>query len=152
MPLPKGIYSDPAVRERWIMERQSLLDRYDALVEGGASKEKAARQLGRTVATLSIMRAGLENLEHQTTGDAKGERIDLGLALLSLVNPPGAERQALSAAEIGAWCGCSHAAIQHIERRALRKLRRKLNALLREQVVSADFGGDRLPALLSAAA
>lgn len=88
------------------------------------------------------MRASVERLEgenYRLTRQAKAERIDLGLALLSLANPPGEERQALSAYDIAAWCGCTHSAIQSIERRALRKLQRRFAALLRGQVIHGDF-------------
>ncbi len=50
-------------------------------------------------------------------------RIDLGLALLSLVCKPGVP---LTQYDIAAWCGCSVANIYLIEQRALRKLRNRL--------------------------
>ena len=151
MPLPKGIYSDPEVQRTWIMERQAILDAHDGLVEGGLSSQRAAKQLGLNSSRVRELRASLERLTEVTTGRAKGARIDLGLALLSVANPPGSERQVLTASEIAAWCDCTPAAIQSIERRALRKLHRKLNALLREQVITGDFAGEETAALAFAA-
>ena len=49
--------------------------------------------------------------------------IDLGLSLLACLRKPG---ETLTAHDIAAWCGCSRAAIQAIEERALRKVRRRL--------------------------
>jgi hypothetical protein len=51
--------------------------------------------------------------------DAKGKRIDLGLAIISAISPPG---RLWSYVEIAAFCDCSKTAIQQIERKALRKL------------------------------
>jgi hypothetical protein len=51
--------------------------------------------------------------------DEKGKRIDLGLAIISAISPPG---RAWSYVEIAAFCDCSKTAIQQIERKALRKL------------------------------
>jgi hypothetical protein len=50
----------------------------------------------------------------------KTERINLGLALLSVARKPGA---ALTFDDIAAWCGCTEMAIVAIEQKALRKLR-----------------------------
>jgi hypothetical protein len=49
----------------------------------------------------------------------KAKRIDLGLAIISMITPPG---RIWSYAEMAAFCGCSKTAIQQIERKALRKL------------------------------
>ena len=145
------IYADPEVQRVWIMERQAILNAHDRLVEGGLSGQRAARQLGLNSSRVRERRASLERLAEVTTGRAKGERIDLGLSLFTVANPPGGARQALSASEIAAWCGCTPAAIQSIERRALRKLHRKLDALLREQVITGDFSGEESAAMAFAA-
>ena len=50
-------------------------------------------------------------------------RVNLGLALLSRVAMPGVR---YSYDEIGAWAGCTNSAIQQIEQRALKKLRKRL--------------------------
>ena len=62
-----------------------------------------------------------------TTGRirGKGARLDLGLALLSLLRKPG---ERLTLTDIAAWCGCPHQTIGRIEQRALRKLRAGLAA------------------------
>ena len=152
MPLPKGIYADPAVRRAWIEERQPIIAEFYRLVAAGLTTRKAAKEIGYTKTGIHQMRASLESLEGRTTGRAKSADIDLGLALLSLANPPGPDRQALTVREIAAWCGCSHAAIQSIERRALRKLHRRLEILLREQVITGDFAdGEPTPRLAVAA-
>jgi len=52
--------------------------------------------------------------------------IDLGLAVSALSLRYG---QARSARELAAFCGCRHGTIQFIERRALRKLRIKLQGI-----------------------
>ena len=59
-------------------------------------------------------------------GKAKSVRIDLGLELLALRSRPGV---AWSSYEIAAWAGCTNAAIQAIQARALRKLRRRLGEM-----------------------
>ena len=151
MPVPKHLYVDPAVRQAWIEERQPVVAEFDRLVAAGLTTRKAARQVGYTAPGIHRMRAGLESLEGRTLGRAKSERIDLGLALLSLANPPGERREALTAEEIAAWCGCSRAAIEHIEHRALRKLKHRFNALLREQVITGDFAGQETAAMAFAA-
>lgn len=51
-------------------------------------------------------------------------RIDLGLAVLRAKTPPGHPPRTQE--EIAAWAGCSKQAIQQIEWRALRRLRRRL--------------------------
>ncbi len=61
---------------------------------------------------------------------AKTERIDLGLALLSIANS--GPRVPLSAHQIATWCDCSHQAISQIEHVALGKLNRLFSRRLRE--------------------
>ena len=56
---------------------------------------------------------------------AKSKRIDLGLAILSVVAEPCVTH---SAGEIAAWCNCTPAMIRAIEVRALRRLRLRLNS------------------------
>jgi len=75
----------------------------------------------------------------------KGERIDLGLAILSAVALPNVR---YTQNEIAAWAGCSRGMIYLIERNALKKLRNNLffrnNPLLREMM--AEFFEERSPA------
>jgi hypothetical protein len=54
---------------------------------------------------------------------SKTADIDLGLAVSGATLEPGETR---SGEDLAAFCGCSRQAIEHIERRALRKLRNKL--------------------------
>jgi len=49
--------------------------------------------------------------------------IDLGLSILSAIAVPGVS---YTYDEIAAFCGCSWQAIQHIEEKALRKIRIRL--------------------------
>jgi hypothetical protein len=49
----------------------------------------------------------------------KSQRINLGLALLSVLN---SNCNPLTSQDIAAWCGCTTQAISAIERRALRKI------------------------------
>ena len=53
----------------------------------------------------------------------KGNKIDLGLALLSVLLLPG---EWLTLDDIAAWCDCSRERIRQIEESALRKVRRRL--------------------------
>ena len=134
MPLPKGIYADAAVRRAWIAEHRATLDVFERLTGKGVQPARATRQLGLTHAGIKSMQVSLADLEGgRLTGRAKTERIDLGLALLTVAHPPEPGREPLTAADIAAWCDCTPAAIQSIERRALRKLRDKLDAILRDQ-------------------
>ena len=57
------------------------------------------------------------------SGRPRRERIDLGLALLSLARRPGVQ---FTNDEIAAWAGCTEMNIRRIERRALRKVRAAL--------------------------
>ena len=70
----------------------------------------------------------------------KGRRIDLGLALLSVLNVG----EPLLLEDIAAWCGCSPSAVSLIEQRALRKIRVRLKfrdrALCAELAVSEQEG------------
>jgi len=59
-------------------------------------------------------------------GGRKGLRLELGLAVSRLSMKPGQTR---TQPELAAFCGVSHAAIQHIEYRALKKVRRALEKL-----------------------
>jgi DNA-directed RNA polymerase sigma subunit (sigma70/sigma32) len=54
----------------------------------------------------------------------KTRQIDMSLAVIDIVREPGVPITSRVIAEI---CGCSHTAIQDIERRALQKLRQKLS-------------------------
>jgi DNA-directed RNA polymerase sigma subunit (sigma70/sigma32) len=65
---------------------------------------------------------------------SKAERIDLGLALMQRHAAPGVR---YSHAEIAAWCGCHRSAIEQIERKALRKVRHRLRAVIREEPTCA---------------
>lgn len=65
------------------------------------------------------------------------ESIDIGLALLSVVAKPGVP---LTQEDIAAWCGCARGYIHLIEKKALRKLRNRMqfvrDPLLREMMGS----------------
>lgn len=54
---------------------------------------------------------------------AQQERVDLGLAILSVLAIPG---EPLTMDDIAAWCDCSRQAIEQIERKALKKIRNAL--------------------------
>lgn len=60
---------------------------------------------------------------------AATRRIDLGLAILSVLRKPG---QTLTSNDIAAWCDCSGQAIRQIEAKAIRRLRNKFSAQERE--------------------
>jgi hypothetical protein len=60
---------------------------------------------------------------HQQQHTARGERTDLGLAILSCLVRPG---EPLACEDIAAFCGCSWQYIWQIEQRALRKMRDRL--------------------------
>ena len=57
--------------------------------------------------------------------------IDLGLAVLSAVSPPGHQWTLRDIAEV---CGCTAEAVRQIERRALQKLRAALGPILHEML------------------
>jgi transcriptional regulator len=65
-------------------------------------------------------------------GPEKSARIELGLALLERRCEWG---KPVTQDEIAAWCGCSRSAIWQIEKRALRKIRKKAGALLTSEIV-----------------
>ena len=74
-------------------------------------------------------------------GRPRRHRIDLGLALLSVVRQPGVE---LTQADIAAWCDCSAQTILNIKRSALAKMRAKLteiDALAEVENAAMEFGG-----------
>jgi DNA-directed RNA polymerase specialized sigma24 family protein len=56
-------------------------------------------------------------------GRAKKERVDLGLALLSLRAKPGST---FTLQEIALWCGCTRDAVMQMEKRALKRVANKL--------------------------
>ncbi len=64
-------------------------------------------------------------------------RIDLGLALLSILAKPCVP---LDQADIAAWCGCSRSMIFQIEHRALRKLRNRLRFIKDPRLIEAIDG------------
>ena len=144
MPYPKGI-KDPAVRDAWLRVRQERVRRFDALVDGGLPRYQAARALGSDVSSLDAMRRSVEQLEEGGHAGREGNSyIDLGLALLAHVRKPG---ETLTAHDIAAWCGCSRAAIQAIESRALRKVRRRLVEAVADRELAEElrraFAGER---------
>ena len=63
-------------------------------------------------------------------GREKSNRVDLGLALLSRRALPGVS---YTQDEIAAWAGCRRSTIYFIERNALKKIRKKLQTLIREE-------------------
>ena len=144
MPYPKGI-KDPAVRDAWLRVRRERVRRFDALVAGGMARYQAARTLGLDVSSLDAMRRSVEQLEEGGHIGREGNSyIDLGLALLAHVRKPG---ETLTAHDIAAWCGCSRAAIQAIESRALRKVRRRLVEAVADRELAEElrraFAGER---------
>lgn len=60
----------------------------------------------------------------------QNSRIDLGLAVLRIVNNPG---EPLSLSEIADVCGCSKSTIHRYEKSALRKVRAALHAVIADQ-------------------
>lgn len=123
MPYPKGIKT-PEVRAAWLLERRAKVQTFDQLVRDGLPRYKAARTLGHDVSSIEAMRRSVEQLDEVGhVGRAANTQIDLGLSLLGCLRKPG---EILTAHDIAAWCGCSRAAIQAIEVRALRKLRLRL--------------------------
>ncbi len=123
MPYPKGIRTEK-VRAVWLSKRRERVQAFDQLVEQGVPRYKAAKALGSDVSSLEAMRRSIENLESgPLVGREGSSHIDLGLSLLACLRRPG---ENLTAHDIAAWCGCSRAAIQAIENRALRKLRVRL--------------------------
>lgn len=123
MPYPKGIKT-PEVRAAWMAQRREKIRAYDQLVGKGMPRYKAARALGSEVTSIEAMRRSVEQLEAGgRIGREGSSHVDLGLALLACLRKPG---ESLTSHDIAAWCGCSHAAIQVIEKKALRKVRLRL--------------------------
>ena len=137
MPIPKGI-NDPAVRAAWLAGRRDKLAEFDRLVGKGYGVTKAARAVGMSVASVKATRQSVLTWEDDGRWHgAQRERIDLGLALLSVLRQPG---ERLSLEDIAAWCDCPQQSIARIERRALRKLRQRLA----ESDLRAEAGLERL--------
>ena len=137
MPIPKGI-NDPAVRAEWLAGRRDKLAEFDRLVGKGYGSTKAARAVGMSVASVKAMRSSVVTWEDEDRRHGtQRERIDLGLALLSVLRMPG---EHLSLEDIAAWCDCPQQSIARIERRALRKLRQRLA----ESDIRADAGLEEL--------
>ena len=86
------------------------------------------------------MRRSVEQLEEHGgfAGRAGHSYIDLGLSLLSCLLRPG---ETLTSHDIAAWCGCSRAAIERIESRALRKVRRRLVEAAASQELTEELHG-----------
>lgn len=123
MPYPKGI-NTAEVRAAWMAERRETILAFDRLVDAGMPRYKAARALGKDVTSITAMRRSVEQLEAGGYAGREGNcHIDLGLALLACLRKPG---ETLTSHDIAAWCGCSHAAIQVIEKKALQKVRSRL--------------------------
>ena len=135
MPIPKGI-NDPAVRAAWLAGRRDKLAEFDRLVGKGYGVTKAARAIGLCVNSVRAMRRSVEAWEdgdrHHGT---QRERIDLGLALLSVLRKPG---ERLTLEDMAAWCDCPQQSIQRIEARALRKMRQRL---LESEVQAEEIEG-----------
>ena len=133
MPIPKGI-NDPAVRAAWLAGRRDKLAEFDRLVGKGYGVTKAARAVSMSVASVRAMRSSIVTWEDEgRQHGAQRERIDLGLALLSVLRKPG---ECLTLEDMAAWCDCPQQSIARIERRALRKLRQWLS----ESDLRADAG------------
>ena len=136
MPYPKGI-KIAEVRLAWLAERRETVRRFDELVGEGLPRYKAAQALGSNVSSIDAMRRSVEQLEEGGHVGREGNSyIDLGLALLAHLRKPG---ETLTAHDIAAWCGCSRAAIQAIELRALRKLRQRLVDTVTDQDIAEEL-------------
>lgn len=95
---------------------------WECLCDCGAVKEINGASLRRGLTTS----CGCARADHSAIRDKeRTERVNLGLAILSCLAIPGVP---LTLEDIAAFCDCSRQAIEHIERRALRKLRVRLNA------------------------
>lgn len=68
----------------------------------------------------------------------KSERVNLGLELLAARSKP---RQNYSCEEIAAWCDCSFQAIQTIERKAISKIRTRMQHQL--ALSNAEFTAEK---------
>ncbi len=94
-------------------------------IPGGAIV-KLTPQMLRAAARIALLTAPLpsdEELVECRASPLKMRRVELGLALLQRVALPNV---CYDQREIAQWCGCTHQAIDHIEKRALRKLFRAL--------------------------
>ncbi len=139
MPYPKGIKT-PEVLTVWLTERREKLRLFDQLVREGIPRYKAAQMIGVHASSIEGMRRTVEQLEGggDVIGRAGSSYIDLGLSLLACLLKPG---ETLTSHDIAAWCGCSRAAIQAIEDRALRKLRRRLFATTTDRELAEELRG-----------
>lgn len=139
MPYPKGIKT-PEVLTVWVAERRQKLQVFDQLVCEGMPRYKAAQVIGVHVSSIEGMRRSVEQLEGggDIIGRAGNSYIDLGLSLLGCLRRPG---ETLTSHDIAAWCGCSRAAIQAIEERALRKVRLRLAATATDQELAEELRG-----------
>ena len=137
MPYPKGIKT-PEVRAAWIKERRDNLNAFDQLVAGGSSRPQAAQTLGLNTRSVEGMRRSVEEMEEHAgfVGGAGHSYIDLGLSLLSCLLQPG---ETLTSHDIAAWCGCSRAAIERIESRALRKVHLRLVEAAADQDLAEEM-------------
>ncbi len=136
MPYPRGIKT-LEIRTAWLAERRERVASFDRLVAGGMPRYKAARAIGSDVSSVDAMRRSLEQLEEGGHAGRSGNSyIDLGLSLLTCLRKPG---ETLTAHDIAAWCGCSRAAIQAIEERALRKVRRRLVETASDQELAQEL-------------
>jgi len=68
----------------------------------------------------------------------RNARVDLGLALLSVLRRPG-ERLTLD--DVAAWCECEPSTIHRIEKEALRKIRSALCEYRRDEKFSEGLSG-----------
>ena len=137
MPIPKGI-NDPAVRAAWLSGRRDKLAEFDRLVGKGHGITKAARAIGMSTAGVRGLRHSLDTWADRGDSAGIGARIDLGLALLSVVRKPG---ERLTLEDMAAWCDCPPQTLQRIEQRALRKLRQRLA----EREVQLEEVADLIP-------
>ncbi len=136
MPYPKGI-NTAEVRAAWVAQRREQVQAFDRLVTEGMPRYKAAKALGKEVTSIEAMRRSVEQLEAGgRVGRQGSSHVDLGLALLACLRKPG---QILTSHDIAAWCGCSHAAIQTIEKKALRKVRQRLVEAVTDQELAAEL-------------
>ena len=92
----------------------------------------------------------MTNESEKRKSERPGKGIDIGLAILSAILPPG---ESVSIREIAAFCDCTPTCIWLIERRALQKLKKRLHvrqdtelADLVEQVVGKTIGPEIAPA------
>ena len=77
-------------------------------------------------------------------GKEKTRHILERMTLLAARRMPG---QTFTAQQVGDFCGCSHAAVQQMERESLRKVRERLRKALglsRSQIINGEFGVERV--------